>query len=287
MHDYRSPLLGTLTTLQLSSGPLDVWRRGEGRPVVFTHGWLTNANLWRRVVDRLADRFACFALDLPLGGHRTPMDDGADLSPRGVGELIAEVLDVLDLRDVTLVGNDSGGAYSQIAVAHAPQRIARLVLNSCETPFDEFPPPPFDGLPAAARDGATLRTLLSALEDRSIRRADGAFGLLSKRPVPDDVSDSYALPALRDDGILRDTAKAMSAAASEPVHLAGRRLIANFDRPVLLPWSPDDRVFPFANARRYADALPEGRVVPIGDAYSLTAEDQPDALADALAGWSA
>src|SRR4051794_34831253 len=175
MHTFRSPLLGSLTTLRLSSGPLDVWRRGDGPPVVFTHGWLTNANLWRHVVDRLAGRFACHVLDLPLGGHRTPMDERADLSPEGCGALIAEALDVLELHDVTLVGNDSGGAYSQIAVAARPERVGRLVLNSCETPYDAFPPPPFDGLPDAARDPGVLGQLLSALEDREVRRAPAAF----------------------------------------------------------------------------------------------------------------
>jgi pimeloyl-ACP methyl ester carboxylesterase len=281
-HRFRSPALGTPERIELPQGTLECFRRGDGPPLVLAHGWLANANLWRGVVERLADRFACIALDLPLGAHRVAMDPDADLSPAGCGALIAGALDALGLDDVTLAGNDSGGAYSQIAVAARPERVGRLVLTSCETPYDPFPPPPFDGLPAVARDPAQLRTLLSALEDRTVRALPAAFGLLAKHGIPDEVSDSYALPAVRDGGVLHDVAKVMASAHAEPVHTAGARLIASFERPVLLAWSPEDPVFPIDHARRYAAALRNARLVEIPDAHSFTPEDQPAALADAI-----
>lgn len=286
-HLWRSELLGRQGELQLAQGRLQYFKRGEGPPVVFCHGWLANANLWREVVAALAGRHTCIALDLPLGSHRVPMDERADLTPEGCGALIADALEALELREVTLVGNDSGGAYSQVAVAARPERVARLVLNSCETPYDEFPPPPFDGLPAAARDVETLGTLLGALRDRAVRSAPAAYGLLIKHPVEQAASDSYALPCLENPGVLRDTAKVMSSACSEPIHAAGERLIAELDRPVLFAWGTEDRVFPIANATRYAAALQDGRLQEIEDAYSFTPEDQPAALAAAIAGFIA
>jgi pimeloyl-ACP methyl ester carboxylesterase len=285
-HRWRSELLGDRVELDLPQGRLEVHRRGEGPALVFAHGWLANANLWRHVVDRLAARFTCVALDLPLGAHRLPLPQ-ADLSPAGCAALIAGVLEALELNEVTLVGNDSGGAYSQIAVSQAPGRVARLVLNSCETPYDPFPPPPFDGLPAAARDPEVLGQLLGALRDRAIRTAPAAFGLLAKHGLDDQVSDSYALPCLEDAAVLADTARAMAAAASEPVHAAGASLIERFARPVLFAWSPEDRVFPIVHAERYAAALHDGRVVRIEDAYSFTPEDRPQALADAIGTFAA
>jgi pimeloyl-ACP methyl ester carboxylesterase len=251
--------------------------------LVFAHGWLANANLWRNVVDLLADRFRCVTLDLPLGSHRVPTRAGADLTPAGCGEIIADALAALDLRDVTLVGNDSGGAYAQIAVAAHPGLVSRLVLNSCETPYDEFPPPPFDGLPAIATDPARLGQLFEALRDRAIRSTPPAYGLLIKHRIDDLVSDSYALPCVTDPALLHDTAKVMSSASSEPVHAAGQRLIDTFDRPVLFAWGPDDQVFPLANARRYAGELAAGQVALIPDAFSFTPEDQPQRLATAIA----
>ncbi len=282
-HRWRSSLLGEPREVALAAGTLQYFERGHGPVVVLAHGWLANANLWRKVVDELAVEHRCLTLDLPFGSHRVPMRPDADLTPTGCGALIAEALDALDLSEVTLVGNDSGGAYSQIATALAPTRIARLALNSCETPYDEFPPPPFDGLPAAAADPGTLRSLFEALRDRDIRASEAAYGLLIKHPIEKLVSDSYALPCLEEDGVLHDTCKVMSSARSAPVHEAAARLIAVFERPVLFAWGADDRVFPIANARRYASELSQGQLAPIEDAYSFTPEDQPASLAHVLA----
>jgi pimeloyl-ACP methyl ester carboxylesterase len=129
----------------------------------------------------------------------------------------------------------------------------------------------------------TLGVLLGALRDPAVRRLPAAYGLLIKHHFETHASDSYALPCLHDADVLRDTAKVISSAKSAPVHCAGARLIESFRRPVLLAWSPEDRVFAPENARRYASALPDGRLELIDDAYSFTPEDQPAALAGALA----
>jgi pimeloyl-ACP methyl ester carboxylesterase len=285
-HRWRSPLLGERLELELPQGRLEAYRRGEGPPLVFAHGWLANANLWRRVVASLADRFACHVLDLPLGAHRVALDRDADLSAGGCGELVAAAIAALGLGGVTLVGNDSGGAYSQIAVSRHPERVARLVLTSCETPHDEFPPPPFDGLPAVAANPAQLRQLLGVLEDPEVRKLPAAFGLLAKHPLDAAVSDSYALPCLRDDGVLRDTAKAMAGASTATVREAGERLAESWRRPALLAWSAEDPVFPLDHARRYAGELPCAELVELEDSYSFTPEDAPTGLAAAIAAFA-
>jgi pimeloyl-ACP methyl ester carboxylesterase len=290
-HRWRSDLLGPSHAVEVPGGAIEYFERGEGPALVFSHGWLANANLWRKAIDLLHGEFRCIALDLPLGSHRKPMEADADLSPGGVGTLIAEVVERLDLSEATLVGNDSGGAYSQIALAQHGERIGArvsgLVLTSCETPYDEWPPAPFDGLPAAARDTEILGRLLGALEDPAVRATPVAYGLLLKRPVEAEVSDSYALPASRDDGVLRDVAKAMASTSTAPVRAAGEHLIASSDLPVQLIWSSEDEVFPLAHAERYAEALRNGRLVSIDDAYSFTPEDRPDAVAAAIRSFAA
>ena len=283
---WRSPLLGAPIALDVPAGPLECFVRGAGPAVVFAHGWLANANLWRKVVDALADRFRCLTLDLPLGAHRVPCRADADLSATGMGALVAAALDALDATAAILVGNDSGGAYAQLAVARAPERVARLVLNSCETPYDAFPPPPFDGLPQAAASPASLRTLLGALRDPAVRRSPAAYGWLIKHPIDDAAFDSYVLPCLEDAAVLHDTSKVMAGASTAAVHAAGGKLIASFRAPVLFAWGTEDRVFPIAHAERYAAALADGRVVRIEDAYSFTPEDQPARLAAAIAAFA-
>jgi pimeloyl-ACP methyl ester carboxylesterase len=283
-HRWRSELLGEPRGLELDGGVLDYFERGQGPTLLFSHGWLANANLWREVVDRLHAELRCLVFDLPLGSHRTPMAPEADLSPLGVAGLIAAALERLDLRETTLVGNDSGGAYSQMALVHYEKqtagRVSRLVLTSCETPYDEWPPKPFDGLPEAARDPEVLGQLLAALEDPAVRAAPVAYGHLLKHPT--EASDSYALPASRDSGVLRDVAKAIASATTAPVRAAGEALIAHHELPTLLIWSEEDKVFPVEHAARYADALADARLVRINDSFSFTPEDQPQAVATAI-----
>jgi pimeloyl-ACP methyl ester carboxylesterase len=57
----------------------------------------------------------------------------------GVARLVAEFLDRLDLHDVTLVGNDTGGALVQLLMRDGAARVGRVVLASCDA-FDNFPP---------------------------------------------------------------------------------------------------------------------------------------------------
>src|SRR5215217_2574340 len=121
---WRSPALGGLRTLDLPSGRLGCFETGpgDGPPIVFVHGLLVNANLWRKVVARLSGEFRCITLDLPLGSHTLPMRESADLTPYGLVDLIADTLEELALDDVTLVGNDTGGALCQMLVTRRPQR---------------------------------------------------------------------------------------------------------------------------------------------------------------------
>src|SRR4051794_9300450 len=116
-HTGRSPDLGTRREIELPHGRVELYERGSGPPIVFAHGWLPNANLRRKAVPHLAGRFRCITVDLPLGPHRTPLRPDAPLDPDGCGRLLAGLVAAIDLSNVTLVGNDSGGAYSQCATA--------------------------------------------------------------------------------------------------------------------------------------------------------------------------
>ncbi len=280
---WRSPDLGTQHEITLEQGSIRYWERGHGALIVFAHGWLANANLWRKVVALLATDFRCIVPDLPFGSHLLPLNEQADLTPAGCGALIADFIAGLGFNDVTLVGNDSGGAYSQIATAAHPERIGRLVLNSCETPYDQFPPPAFAALKQAAQSEEVLGGALQVLRDRTFRASPQGYGFLIKHAIDDAVSDSYALPILGGDGILRDAAKAMRSASETYVQAAGRTLIEGFNKPVLFLWSPEDKFFPLESARRYAGELAHARVELIEDAYSFTPEDQPEILARHIA----
>ena len=145
-----SPPEDVMPEISLPQGTIHYRDEGSGPTLVFIHGALVDGRLWDPVVERLAGRARCIVPDLPLGSHRTAMRPDADLSPHGLAQLIAGVLDALDLHDVTLIGNDTGGALCQLVVARHPERVGRLVLTDCDA-FENFPPKAFLGLVWAAR----------------------------------------------------------------------------------------------------------------------------------------
>jgi len=125
--------------VQLAQGMLGYREVGSGPPIVFIHGLLVNGLLWRKVVPLLAPHFRCIVPDLPLGPHTLPMPTAADLRPPALAQLIADFLEALKLEQVTLVGNDTGGALCQLTITAHPERIGRLVLTNCDA-FEAFLP---------------------------------------------------------------------------------------------------------------------------------------------------
>jgi len=136
------------TEIELPMGTIRYREAGAGKPIVFVHGYLVDGRLWDGVVDALAPAgYRCIAPDWPIGSQQVAMRPEADLSPPGIAATIASLLEALELEDVTIVGNDSGGAMSQVLVTTRPERIGRLVLTNCDT-HENFPPGIFKAMPA-------------------------------------------------------------------------------------------------------------------------------------------
>ena len=199
--------------VELSAGTIRYRESGDGPPLVFVHGLLVDGTLWRNVTPRLEDRFRCIVPDWPLGSHVSPMRPDAALGPRDVAKLVAEFLEALDLRDVTVVGNDTGGAITQMLAADRPERLGRVVLTPCDA-FDNFLPPLFKPLQYAGRTPGGLNALVQPLRIPAMRRLPIAFGMLTKRPVPRDVTDGWVRPVLTNREIRRDTARFRSTSAT-------------------------------------------------------------------------
>jgi pimeloyl-ACP methyl ester carboxylesterase len=267
--------------IELSGGIVEYEDTGGSGPVVvLLHGLAMDGSLWRHVVADLRSHYRCVVPTLPLGGHRCPMRPDADLSPRGIARLVADLLERLDLRDVTLVGIDTGGAQLLISDART-ERVGRLVLASCEA-FDNFPP----GLPGttvwlAAKLPGGLNALVQPLRLRPLRRLPLAFGWLAKRPVPHEVMDRWLRPGLTRREIRRDLTRYLRASEKGEM-LAATEGLRNFDRPALVVWAAEDRVMPPEHGRRLAELLPQGRFVEIPDSYTLIPEDQPAEFARVL-----
>ncbi|GAA4545916.1 alpha/beta fold hydrolase [Amycolatopsis samaneae] len=271
--------------LRLPQGTLDYVDTGAGRPMVFVHGVLVNADLWRKVVPAVAGAgFRCLAPDLPLGSHRRPMAPDADLSPPGLARLIAGFLAELDLRDVLVVANDTGGALTQLLLANHPERIAGVVLTPSDS-FEYFFPPMFAPLPLLARIPGSTAVLAAGLRSKAVRALPIVFGSVAKRPVPLDAVHSYIDPAWRSAGVRRDLRKFLRGVHKRYTLEAAERL-RGFDRPVLLAWATEDRLFPVSLAERLLAVFGDARLTKIDDSYTFVPEDRPDTLSELIVGFA-
>ncbi|MGH8776501.1 MAG: alpha/beta fold hydrolase [Jiangellaceae bacterium] len=264
--------------VQLSSGRVEYDDVGAGPVVVLIHGAHMNASVWGRVVDDLGSDYRCVVPTLPLGAHRLPMASDADLTPMGIAALLGELLDALDLNDVTLVGNDTGGALAQMLVTSAPRRIARLVLASCDA-FDNFPP----GLPGrvsalAGRMPGGMMMAAQAMRWGALARLPLTWGWMAKRPVPRALLDSWFEPLRTERAVRRDAGRFMRAVDRHEL-MAATEGLRSFDRPTLIAWASEDRVMPVDHAERLAELLRDARIVYVSDSYTLMPLDQPVQLA--------
>ena len=271
-----------MNSVELDVGTIHYRESGSGPPIVFAHGLLVNGTLWRKVTPLLEDRFRCIIPDLPLGSHREPMKPDAELTPPGVARIVADFMAALDLRDATLVGNDTGGAISQIVAANHPERLGGLVLTPCDA-YENFLPPAFRPMQYAAKVPGLLTVLVQPVRLRAIQRSPLAFGMLiSPQNVDADVLDAWVRPYLNDSGIRRDTTKFLRSISNRYTIEAAEKL-RSLDRPTLIAWAPEDRFFKLRFAERLASEIPDARLVRIENSRTFVSEDQPERLAEEIA----
>jgi pimeloyl-ACP methyl ester carboxylesterase len=266
--------------IDLPAGRIRYREAGEGKPVVFVHGYLVDGRLWDGVVDRLAAKGCrCLAPDWPIGSQQIAMKPEADLAPPGIAAIIASFLDALDLEDVTIVGNDSGGAMSQVLVTRHPERIGRLVLTNCDT-HENFPPGVFKHLPklAAMPGGMALLSLPFGIPAVARR----AFKPFSRAGIPDDLIASWMQPSLKDPEIKRDLKK-VTVGMNSRFTLEAAEKLRGSDLPILLTWAPGDKLFPLAYADRLAGEAGNAKIVRIPDSSTFVPLDQPERLAEEIA----
>ena len=276
-----SAQLGDQHTANLTSGPVEYRERGRGTPIVFLHGIIANGDVWRNVVPELADQYRCITPDWPLGSHRLTMREGTDFTLFGLARLVDEFLAVLDLTDVVLIANDTGGAIAQAVAARHPDRLGRLVLTPCDA-FDNFLPPPIKHLQLFGRTPPGLYLLAQTLRSPLVQRLPIAFGRLTERPIPADIMRSYTEPLRRLPGVRRDFATLVRAISSRFTEEAALGL-ESFDRPTLIVWARERRrFFPVEHAHRLAALFPDAHLELLDDTGPFISEDQPIALAQLI-----
>jgi pimeloyl-ACP methyl ester carboxylesterase len=270
-----------MPTVDIDAGVIHYETAGpaHGRPVVFVHGFTMGSSLWRPLSERLGERgLRCIAPTWPLGAHPEPMRPGADVTLTGIAAMVDAVLTALDVDDVVLVGNDTGGVVAQLVALDHSQRVGALVLTSCDA-FEHFPPPILKPLMLAAKTRATFRVALQPLRTAAARKQ--AFGALSHNDI-DDLVVEWVKPALGNSAIADDLRRLTASLRQETTLNAGARL-GEFTKPALIAWSADDVFFPVDDGKRLAAELPNAELEIIDGARTFSMLDQPDRLAELVA----
>jgi pimeloyl-ACP methyl ester carboxylesterase len=270
---------------ELPQGDLSYRAAGPGSsahpPVVFVHGLLVDARLWEPVAERLAaDGIRSYAPTLPLGSHQRPMNADADLSPQGIAALMRDFLRALDLSDVTIVGNDTGGAICQLMLGGDTSRIGGAVLTNCDA-FGSFPPRGLAPLFHALRHPGLVACLARALRSQAVRHGPLAFGPLSSSPLDGALTSGWVQP-LAGKAIRHDLAKFARGVRPRLLLDAASRF-GQFTGPVRILWGDADPYFRVELGRQLSESFPHATFTTVPAGRTFLPLDRPAEVANEIA----
>jgi pimeloyl-ACP methyl ester carboxylesterase len=255
---------------------------GTGPTLVFVHGAYVTGALWDDVVSRLTPNYRCIAATWPFGAQAEPVGAGVDLGVVASGRRIVGLLEALNLSDVTLVANNTGGGIAQAALADQTLdwgRVSRLVFTNCDS-FEHFPPDSFAPIVRLC----AINERLGAVVLKALTTGPGRKVFISA--VTRNGIDAKRQPAIFG-GFLASAAVRREAARFtadlKPGHtLAAADAMTQWQKPVLMAWGTNDTMFPLSHAERLAETFPHASVRAIEDAATYVMLDRPDETADAI-----
>ncbi|HZR96355.1 MAG TPA: haloalkane dehalogenase [Gaiellaceae bacterium] len=260
--------------LELDGRRMHYVDEGTGAPVLLLHGEPTWSFLWRKIIPRLPGRVVAPDL-IGFGRSDKPTDVGWYSYDRHVAS-IAQLVETLDLRGLTLVVHDWGGPIGlRVAVEHE-DRVERLGILNTGVGGGSAPSETW------LRFRAVVREVGGALDIGRLVEAGTAQGL------PDDVRAAYDAP------FPTPESKAGALAFPElvptdpdhpntaPMNRV-RDALRSWQKPARVIWGAEDRVLPPAIAEAIARLIPgAGDPVLIEGASHFLQEDRPDEVAAAI-----
>ncbi|MEM6262203.1 MAG: alpha/beta hydrolase [Bacteroidota bacterium] len=137
-------LYKNLELREVQIGDISVGLRqiGQGKDLVFLHGFPTHGYTWRKLIPKLSGHFTCHILDLPgLGDSK--WTDTSDFSTKGQAGYVTSLLDELGIATYSLVAHDSGATIARAIAINHRQCVENLILLNTEIPHHRPPWIPF------------------------------------------------------------------------------------------------------------------------------------------------
>jgi pimeloyl-ACP methyl ester carboxylesterase len=245
----------TARHVETPSGRISYVEAGSGPVALFVHGVLLNKHFWRHEMAGSSDIRRCISIDLLAHGD-TEIALDQDVSVTANAKMLREALDALQIDQVDVIGNDSGGGIAQIFAALNPDRVRSLTLTNCDT-HDNWPPEAFKPFVEMVASGGLSKTLNAMLSDKSIYRSPGALGPAYEHPetATDENIEIYLRPHVRDEKRTRDLERFVRAFDHKHT-LAIEPQLRKLQAPTLIVWGTDDVYFPVVWARWLVEAIP-------------------------------
>ncbi len=240
--------------------------QGSGPPALFVHGIFLNGYLWRNVINGVADLRRCFAIDI-LGHGETQTPADADMSFDAHAAMLEAVCDALDLDQVDLVANDSGGGIAQIFAARHPGRVRTLTLTNCDV-HDNWPPPALEPILSAVHEGKLSAIGQAMLADIDFARTTLSVGYEHPEQLSEKTVRTYLEPLFRTPEATR-LFERMFERMDNSQTVAIEPLLRALTAPALIVWGTSDIFFDVKWAHWLAETLPNAREPVILDGAKL------------------
>lgn len=270
-----------MKTVRVDGLDIEYADTGTGPTILFVHGVYVTGAVWNDVVRELGESFRCVVPTWPLGAHRTPTA-GADLGVEATSQRIVHLMEALDLDDVTVVANDTGGVLV-LATLGDPTldtlRISRLVLTNCDS-YEHFPPGSFAQIVKLCRrssavGGAILRFLATGPGQSFFLKS-----VCHTPPTKDRQREVFG--AFATSAVARRDAVTVTASLDPAITMRAASAIEAFDKPVTLAWGTEDALFPLDHAHRLRDGFPLATLIEISECSAFVMLDAPQRLAEAI-----
>ncbi len=242
--------------------------------MIFIHGAFSSGKTWRKVIPELSEDYRCIVPEWPFGGHKIPIANKLDFSPNGIADLMAEFLRTLNLEDVIIIANDTGGAYAQVFTTKYGEKVSHLILSNCEG-FNVFPPKKFKSLQSMVKTPGYLWLLARIFSLKPSLKWDITFGLLSHTLKKEELFNFYVKHFVESKLIRSDFKKLAVEWHPKYTKNAAIELTA-FQKPVLIAWGVDDsELFPIELGKRLVSIFSDSTFVEIEKSKTYVQEDNP------------
>ncbi len=252
---------------------------GSGPDVLFVHGWPVSSATFRRLLPHLTDHVTCHLIDLPGAGNsrfttNTPLTIDHHIHS------VRRALDLLELRDVAVVGHDSGGMIARHAVAGDARLRALGLIDTEQSTGLSWKFKSFIAGRRVPGFGAALGWLAGRPRLRRNRLVLGdAF---ADRSLLDGEFDEFFLQPLHRSRTHRDAAIRLLKSFDHQHVRDLAELHRQIDVPVQLVWGEEDRFFPVEWAREMVADFPDAQLEVIAGAGLFSHEERPAEVARAL-----